>query len=141
MYEPTTVLKCRLCGDTIKSKYEGQFTKCSCESCFIDETEHYRRIGGNANDYVILSMNALQDAFDFATFEGHKFIGMLFELPDHKSYELIINPHTNFEAKRKYIRKMYDDRLVNKFAKDVKIVDYASGTSPEEIVKKLKFTT
>lgn len=32
-------------GDT-----KGKFIQCKCKSCYIDETEHYCRIGGNFVD-------------------------------------------------------------------------------------------
>ena len=50
-----SIYKCMDCGDEIYSKTPGHFSTCSCykeehglTGCFVDQTEHYIRIGGNA---------------------------------------------------------------------------------------------
>lgn len=52
-----SIYKCMDCGDEIYSQYPGDFATCRCYlaetntnifGCFVDQTEHYIRIGGNA---------------------------------------------------------------------------------------------
>jgi len=55
-FEPKHSVRCKKCGDVIFSKRSGQFVSCACHSCFIDETEHYCRYGGNPEDMIIESL-------------------------------------------------------------------------------------
>lgn len=40
-------IKCLKCEDILEGDGRGTFFKCSCGSCYIDETPHYVRIGGD----------------------------------------------------------------------------------------------
>ena len=49
-----TVYKCLLCDDTISSSYEGEYVRCSCGACAIDQTKHYTRLIGNIHDMELV---------------------------------------------------------------------------------------
>lgn len=38
------------CKDIIEGDKKGTFIQCKCKSCYIDETEHYWRVGGNPKE-------------------------------------------------------------------------------------------
>ena len=43
-------IRCKKCRDIIEGDKKGKFIQCNCKSCYIDETEHYYRLGGEFND-------------------------------------------------------------------------------------------
>lgn len=43
-------IRCKKCRDIIEGDKKGKFIQCNCKSCYIDETEHYCRLGGEFND-------------------------------------------------------------------------------------------
>lgn len=45
---------CKKCGDIIKGDGKGTFIQCKCKSCYIDETKHYCRVGGNPKEIEII---------------------------------------------------------------------------------------
>ena len=48
-------VQCKVCKKIIFSSVSGRFTTCDCENyVFIDQTEYYCRIGGDASQYDIL---------------------------------------------------------------------------------------
>ena len=40
--------KCPDCGDVFASSHSGEWVACKCGKCFVDQTEYYIRVGGNA---------------------------------------------------------------------------------------------
>lgn len=50
-FNPTPVT-CKKCGDTIKSRYEGEFVTCKCGAISVDQTRYYTRGIGNMEDFV-----------------------------------------------------------------------------------------
>ena len=48
-----TKIKCLKCGDIIESDGHGKWVTCKCQSCYIDETDNYCRVGGNFKDYEV----------------------------------------------------------------------------------------
>jgi len=46
-----TPTECNKCGDSIQSKYEGQFVTCKCGAISVDQTRHYSRFIGNMDDF------------------------------------------------------------------------------------------
>lgn len=42
-YKPKVSIACPECGDEIYSHFSGHFNTCSCDKCFVDETEYYSR--------------------------------------------------------------------------------------------------
>lgn len=58
-YRPKSAIECKVCGDIIYSKTEGEFTGCSCynnnkgkKGIYIDETIYYVRTGGNSENVI-----------------------------------------------------------------------------------------
>ena len=49
--------KCKLCGDIIEGDKKGHLISCKCESCFIDETPYYYRIGGKPENIEEIKEN------------------------------------------------------------------------------------
>lgn len=61
-FEPKTFVRCKSCEDVVFSRYPGEWRACSCFSnesggtgCYVDETRQYARIGGDPNNYEVLS--------------------------------------------------------------------------------------
>lgn len=50
------VMICGNCKDEIYSNYSGEFVKCKCGNCAIDQTTHYTRYLGSGftTDYRII---------------------------------------------------------------------------------------
>lgn len=46
-----TVLLCNNCKSLVMSRYSGQWVQCECKNIYVDETEHYARMGGNPGDF------------------------------------------------------------------------------------------
>lgn len=40
------LFQCTECGDAIRSAHQGQFIRCECGRCFVDQTKYYGRYGG-----------------------------------------------------------------------------------------------
>lgn len=62
-----TKIRCKKCNDIIEGDRKGTFIQCSCGACYIDETEHYVRVGGNPNDIeeirdVIMTLEEKENA-------------------------------------------------------------------------------
>lgn len=47
--------KCRLCGDTIESKFRHDFVRCKCGAIFVDGGKDYLRRGGEINNIIEMS--------------------------------------------------------------------------------------
>ena len=47
-------LYCKICGDTIHSKWSGDYVSCKCGQAAIDQTHEYTRLIGNKCDYEII---------------------------------------------------------------------------------------
>jgi len=46
--------KCLLCGDVIYSHTEGEYVRCTCGACAIDQTQYYTRLIGNIHDMELV---------------------------------------------------------------------------------------
>ncbi len=51
--ENVAYLYCKICGDTVHSKWSGDCVSCKCGSAAIDQTHEYTRLIGNECDYEI----------------------------------------------------------------------------------------
>lgn len=56
-----TKIKCLKCGDILKGDGKGTFITCKCKSCYIDETEHYCRVGGNFENIVRINKEGKEE--------------------------------------------------------------------------------
>lgn len=48
------MIKCKHCGDVIKSKHRHDFVWCSCGKVAVDGGNDYLKITGNQEDYEVL---------------------------------------------------------------------------------------
>ena len=51
--ENVAYLYCKICGDTVHSKWSGDYVSCKCGRAAIDQTHEYTRLIGNECDYEI----------------------------------------------------------------------------------------
>ncbi len=47
-------LYCKICGDTVHSKWSGDYVSCKCGRAAIDQAHEYTRLIGNECDYEII---------------------------------------------------------------------------------------
>jgi len=52
--ENVAYLYCKICGDTVHSKWSGDYVSCKCGRISIDQTHEYTRIIGEKCDYEII---------------------------------------------------------------------------------------
>lgn len=50
-------VECKKCGDTIWSRYQGEFRQCKCGAIAIDQTQHYTRYIGEKDDFLLEESN------------------------------------------------------------------------------------
>lgn len=68
------------------------------------------------------SKTMLKNIFKEAKEHGKKYVGVVFELPNHPGRELIINSKENFDCKEEYYMNTYDDELISYRNPEVRIV-------------------
>lgn len=76
-----------------------------------------------------MNMNDLIKFFNEAKEEG-KDIVIKLQMPNQKESEIIMNYNSSIDTKLEYYKKTYDDNLVHKNCKDIKIVDMLSTNIP-----------
>ena len=79
----------------------------------------------------------LDKFFDTVEEWNPRYFALVFSLPNHEEYELIVNPRANLTEKRNYIEKNYDKNCVLLANLDVKIVGFVMGDSLAEIEEKM----
>jgi hypothetical protein len=52
--ENVAYLYCKICGDTVHSKWSGDYVSCKCGQAAIDQTHEYTRLIGNKDDYEVV---------------------------------------------------------------------------------------
>lgn len=80
----------------------------------------------------------LEERFAFAKKEDYEFIGVKIEMQGFEEPEIIINPKQNFDTKKDYYVKAYDEDLRLKTFSGICIVDCVYGDSFAEIQNKLQ---
>lgn len=71
---------------------------------------------------MVFNKEMLKEIFTEAKEYGKKYVGVVFELPDHPGRELIINSKENFDCKYEYYMNTYDEDLTNYRNSKVRIV-------------------
>lgn len=58
MFKPSKWIRCLRCWTICFSKWRGQFVRCKCNACFIDDTwaQWYVRVWWNKTDYEIIDI-------------------------------------------------------------------------------------
>jgi len=49
--------ECKKCGDTIWSKFEGEFVTCKCGAISVDQNKYYERQIGHSYDFILEPSN------------------------------------------------------------------------------------
>ena len=60
-------IRCKKCGDIIKSTHVHDFVMCSCRACFIDGGDEYTRIGGWDTDWEYYKENETNEIVAYKT--------------------------------------------------------------------------
>lgn len=85
----------------------------------------------------ILKKEKFVTTFENAIRDGSKYIGVKISLVDAPEPEVIINPASNFEAKRTYYQAAYDDNMRLYHNRDIRILGIASGNTVAAVAKLL----
>lgn len=80
-----------------------------------------------------MTMEALMRSFKSDWSKNSKYVGISVIIEGATKPEVIINSKDNFESKRAYYEKAYDENLKLKFNPAISIVRYTFGNSYEEI--------
>ncbi|MGL6202071.1 MAG: hypothetical protein ACRC3H_24395 [Lachnospiraceae bacterium] len=80
-----------------------------------------------------MEKDKLMMLFEDAKKHKYKFLGVKIETKGHPGAEIIINPLANYDVKKDYYDKAYDDNLVLKTFDGIRIVDAMTGNSFENI--------
>ena len=65
--------------------------------------------------------------------QKYKYFTVLIDTESSNGYELIVNPICNYETKRAYYDKAYDDDLILKSFSGIRIIDYDACMGEMEI--------
>ncbi|MDF2844808.1 MAG: hypothetical protein K0R00_3234 [Herbinix sp.] len=75
----------------------------------------------------MFTMKNLENVFEAAVTNKHKYIAVKIETKGSEKPEIIINPSENFKPKLEYYQGAYEEDLTLKKAKGIKIVGAVSG--------------
>jgi hypothetical protein len=79
------------------------------------------------------TMDCIENFFNGA----NEFVGVQLTIPNTSGYEVIINPKENFKEKLAYYKKTYTEDGVHKHVPQIRIVNYASGDTFQEVQDRL----
>ena len=65
--------------------------------------------------------------------QKYEYFTVLIDTENSNGYELIVNPMCNYETKRAYYDKAYDDDLILKSFSGIRIIDYDACMSQMEL--------
>ena len=65
--------------------------------------------------------------------QKYEYFAVLIDTENSNGYELIVNPMCNYETKRAYYDKAYDDDLILKSFSGIRIIDYDACMGEMEI--------
>lgn len=68
----------------------------------------------------------LINVFKTAKQKNHRYIGILIQMEGFPQPEVIINRQENFDTKLQYYLNTYDENLIHKFAKGIRIIGVTS---------------
>ena len=80
-----------------------------------------------------ITKETLINTFQTAKEQDIRYVGVLIEMEGFPKPELIINRKENFDAKLEYYLNTYDENLVHKFAKKIRIIGVTSQDWISEI--------
>lgn len=85
------------------------------------------------------TMIDLLDCLQEAMANSATYIGVLIEIPNLPDNELIVNTLNNINEKMDYYMKNYNDDLTLKYARHIRIVDFAWGHSLDDVCEVLNY--
>lgn len=74
-----------------------------------------------------------ESALKYAIRNEEEFFAVKIFFEDTKTFEIIINPKDSLENKLAYYSQTYDNELIHKHAKHIRIMDFAYGQSLADI--------
>lgn len=86
---------------------------------------------------IPLNMDYLERTFNMAIESNQLFVAVRIRMDGFPEDEIIVNPIANAEGKLEYYKKTYDEDLIHKHAKGIKIVGFTFGESMDEIEEDL----
>ncbi|MCI9070844.1 hypothetical protein [Clostridium sp.] len=78
-------------------------------------------------------LNALEECFKNAIDCGMRYVAIKIETVGCKQPEIIINFRDNFEKKLSYYKKAYDEDLILRSFKGIRIIDFCCANSLDDI--------
>lgn len=85
----------------------------------------------------MLTIDKLENCFKSAIEEEANFIGVLVQIENNPSPELIAFPMANYDNKLDYYRKVYNKKLIHEYNQDIKITGFTHADSLKDIEDKL----
>lgn len=82
----------------------------------------------------ITPKQTMLNRFHYAKLNHYDYIGVAISKKGMKGLEVIINPHVNIDEKVNYYKEAYDEDLVLKNCKDIKIVNVSYGQDATKLV-------
>jgi hypothetical protein len=86
-----------------------------------------------------LTLENLKRTFYRAIEFKENFVAIRIRIGDLPLDEILINPIENVDAKLKYYQETYDENLFHKNATHIKIVDFCTGNSYQEIEARIGY--
>jgi len=85
-------------------------------------------------------ISQLEQCFEAAKESNSLYVAVKIQMQGFEKPEVIVNEKENFDTKLAYYKKAYDEDLVLKTFKGIKIVNFAFGNEPNFIFDYLKDT-
>lgn len=90
------------------------------------------------NEQTLTPKAVMIQLFNIAKAVGASYVGVDVVIDNNVNPEMIINRKEDFDAKRDYYDAVYDDNLVHKHAKTIKITNIVYGHTAEETATRLE---
>lgn len=88
-------------------------------------------------DLDIFNKEKLKEVFSYGIKENKKYIGVLIFMEGFEKPEIIVNERENFESKLNYYIETYDDELIHKFSRGIKIIGAGTGSDFKRLEKSI----
>lgn len=84
-----------------------------------------------------MTIDNLEKCFYEASKQDKKYVGVLIQMEGFPAPEVIINENENFDSKFAYYKKAYDENLVLRSFKGIRIIGFTHGDSFADIEQDL----
>lgn len=85
-----------------------------------------------------MNISNLTTCFELAKKRGAKYVAILVGMEGFEKPEVIINDFANIDDKLDYYKRTYDEKLIHRFSKTIKIIGFTFGDSFQEIQDNLE---